>query len=116
MARRWTPSVVPNIDDQNVYLVVDDFGRLGRAYRETDVEEADLETVINDLISGQYKDPIRVIAFNTVERWSEDVSEDVAHEVRRRCDLLGKELSPSIEAFVESYVGRARQLTLRLAP
>ena len=42
----WTPSVVRNGHDQNVYLVVDDFGRLGRAYCETDVEEADLETVI----------------------------------------------------------------------
>ena len=27
----WTPSIVPNDDDQNVYLVVDDFGRHGRA-------------------------------------------------------------------------------------
>ena len=57
MARRWTPSVVPNIYDQNVYLVVDNFGRLGHAFRETDVEEADLETVISGLMSGQYKDP-----------------------------------------------------------
>jgi hypothetical protein len=36
----WTPSIVPNGDDQNVYLVVDDFGPNGRAYRETDVEDA----------------------------------------------------------------------------
>ena len=33
----WTPSIVPKGDDQNVYLVVDDFGRNGRVYRETDV-------------------------------------------------------------------------------
>jgi hypothetical protein len=115
MIRRWMPSVVPNSNDQNVYLVVDDFGRLGRAYRETDVEEADLETVITGLMSGQFKDPIRVVAFNTVERWSEDVSEDVAHELRRRCDI-GEELPSSIEAFVESYLGPTRQLTLRLVP
>ncbi len=38
MTRRWTPSIVPNGDDQNVYLVVDDFGRNGRVYREADVE------------------------------------------------------------------------------
>jgi hypothetical protein len=98
------------------FLVVDDFGRLGRAYRETDVEEADLESVITGLMSGQFNDPIRVVAFNTVERWSEDVSEHVAHELRRRCDLIDKELPSSIEAFVESYIGPARQLTLRLAP
>jgi hypothetical protein len=30
----WTPSIVPNGEDQNVYIVLDDFGRNGRAYRE----------------------------------------------------------------------------------
>jgi hypothetical protein len=34
----WTPSIVPNGDDQDVYLVVDDFGRHGRAWREADVD------------------------------------------------------------------------------
>jgi hypothetical protein len=55
----WTPSIVPNGDDQNVYLVVDDFGRNGWAFRETDVDTADLETVILDLLEDQYKDPPR---------------------------------------------------------
>jgi hypothetical protein len=40
--------------------------------------EADLETTITDLMSGQYSDPVRVIAFNTSEHWAEDASEDVA--------------------------------------
>jgi hypothetical protein len=66
----WTPSIVPNSDDQNVYLVVDDFGRNGRLYWETDVEAADLETVILDLLEGQYRSPVRVIAFNIAEGWS----------------------------------------------
>ena len=87
MRKVWTPSIVPEEDDQNVYLVVDDFGRNGRVYRETDVENADLETVIVDLLDGQYKNPIRVVSFNTAEKWSQDVSADVAHELRRRCDL-----------------------------
>ena len=46
------------------------------------VESADLETVIIDLLDGQYKNPIRVVSFNTAERWSQDVSADVAHELR----------------------------------
>ena len=83
----WRPSIVPSGDDQTVYLVADDFGKPGRAWVETDIETADLETVVQDLLTGQYNNPIRVIAFNTAERWSEDVSEDVAHEIRRRCDL-----------------------------
>ena len=44
----WTPSIVPKGDDQNVYRVIDDFGRNRRVYREPDVETTDLETVITD--------------------------------------------------------------------
>jgi hypothetical protein len=69
----WTPSIVPGggEDDQTVYLVADDFGKVGRAWRETDYEASDLETIVQDLLTGQYSNPIRVIAFNTAERWSE---------------------------------------------
>ena len=48
----WTPSIVPHGDDQTVYLVVDDLGRLGRVWREADVDHTDLETVIQDLLAG----------------------------------------------------------------
>ena len=111
----WTPSIIPNDHDQTVYLVAEDFGKLGRAWREADYEATDLETVIQDLLSGQYNDPIRVVAFNTEERWSEDVSEDVADELRRRCDLQIRELPSSISDFVARHeLSDRRQLTLRL--
>ena len=51
----WTPSIVPNGDDQTVYLVLDDFGQKGRAWREVDAETTDLETVILDLLEGRTK-------------------------------------------------------------
>jgi hypothetical protein len=73
---RWTPSIVPKHDDQDVYLVVDDFGRNGSVWRETGVEATDLETVILDLLEGQYESPVRVVVFNTAEKWSQDVSAD----------------------------------------
>jgi hypothetical protein len=111
----WTPSIVPSGNDETVYLVADDFGRLGRAWREADYEATDIETVIQDLLTGQYSNPIRVVAFNTAERWSEDVSEDVARELRRRCDLQMRELPALISDFVERHeVTDRRQLTLRL--
>ena len=115
MRRNWTPSIVPNGDDETVYLVKDDRGKLGRVWREADAEASDLETVITDLMTGQYSDPVRVIAFNTVERWSQDVSEDVAHELRRRCDLHLRDVPSGIQDFVERHEGLQReQLTLHL--
>jgi hypothetical protein len=71
-----SPSIVPPGNDQDVYLVLDDFrGRIGSAWRETDAEAARLETVIAYLLDGQYSSPVRVIAFNTAEGWLRDVSE-----------------------------------------
>lgn len=110
----WIPSVVPDSADQTVYLVVDAFGQHGRVFRETDVERADLESVIADLMTGQYNDPVRVISFNIAEHWAQDVSEDVARELRRRADLANEDLSSAVEAFVERHSRRELQLTLRL--
>jgi hypothetical protein len=110
----WTPSIVPNGDDQNVYLVVDDLGRTGRVYREADTETADLETVILDLLEGQYKNPVRVVAFNTAEKWSQDVSADVVHELRHRCDLQLRDVPFFLEDFVERYEGRYHDMQLPL--
>src|SRR4051794_22542572 len=33
----------------------------------------------------RFKNPSQVIGFNTAERWSRDVSENVAHELLQRC-------------------------------
>ncbi len=81
----WTPSIVPRGDDHSVYLVLDDFGRNGRIWPEADAEGTDLETIIVDLLSRQYN-PVRVVGFNTAEGWAQDVSADVAHEQRQRCE------------------------------
>ena len=100
MRRSWTPSIAPNGHDQTFYLVINNYGQSGTAFAETDFGEADLETVITDLMSGQYRDPVRVVAFNTAEYWSEDASEDVASEIMRRLDVAGDPLPSSIAAFV----------------
>jgi hypothetical protein len=110
----WTPSIVPAGDDQNVYLVVDDFGRLGQAWREADVEHTDFETVILDLLEGQYNGPVRVVSFNTAEKWSQDVSEDVAQELRLRCDLQLRDVPFFLQDFVDRCEGRYRDVQLPL--
>ena len=115
MGRGFVSSIVPSGHDQTVYLVINNFGNLGTAFPETDVDKADLETPIGDLMSGQYSDPVRVVAFNTAESWSQDVSSEIAQELRRRCELQMRDVPSSIQDFVERHEGCDRQLTLRLA-
>lgn len=55
---RTMPRCVPvPSDDVTVYLVLEDFGQLGRAFLETDIGEADRETIIRNFISGEYEKP-----------------------------------------------------------
>ena len=67
------------------------------------------------IYSGQFSNPGRVVAFNTIERWSEDVSEVIARDIVRRLGLAGDELPPSLESFVDRHLCPDRQLTFRLA-
>jgi hypothetical protein len=109
----WTPSIVPRDDDHSTYMVLDDLGRR-RIWPEADAEATDLDTVIADLLSGQYKNPVRVIGFNTAERWSEDVSADVAQELGRRCDQQQRDVPFYLQDFVDRYEGRYRDIQLPL--
>lgn len=105
-----TPSIVPNGDNETVtvYLVLDDFGDLGRCWRETDIETAaSLESIISDLLKGEYANPVRVIGFNTEEGWSRDVSGDVATELQSRCDRLRNHVPANLEGFIERHLWRA---------
>jgi hypothetical protein len=107
-----TQRVVPYGAAQTVYFVIDRFGKFSSVYRETEVERTDLETVITDLMSGQFNDPIRVVAFNTLEHWTEDVSNDIALEIQTRCDIEGVAVPEHIQDFVASFTGPVRQLAL----
>jgi hypothetical protein len=101
---RESPSIVPVPGkDRDIYLVLDDYGRVGRAWAETDDDHTSLEAVIIDLLHGQYRRPVRVVGFNTEEGWSRDVSEDVAHDLRERCADRQREIPEFLEQFVERY-------------
>jgi hypothetical protein len=89
--------------------------------KRSSIGTTDLESVISDLKRDfrsdvrAFNNPVRVVAFNTAERWAEDASEDIAREIMRRLDLAGDELPSALEEFVERHLGPERQLTLRLA-
>ena len=100
---RKSPSIVPRDDDQDIYFVLDDLGRLGKVWHETDPDSTDRETVIRDLLDGQYFNPVRVVSFNTAEGWSRDASDDIADALRRRCETEMREPPLSIEGFLERF-------------
>ena len=111
--REW-PSIVPGAPE-DYYIVVNHYGRFGAAFAETDLDRADYETTIADLMAGQHSDPLRVVMFNPDTDRAEDVSHAIAQEILRRLDLEGRKLPSELKGFIDRHVGRARQLTLRLA-
>jgi hypothetical protein len=77
------------------------FGRIGRSWRETNEDATDRETLIGDLLAGDYNNPVRIVAFNIVEGGSRDVTVDIADGLRRRlveCD----EISEAVLQFLEA--------------
>jgi hypothetical protein len=101
-SRNMTDHPLVPLLDETVYLVLNDFGELGCAWVETDAAAADLETTICNLLIGQYSAPARVIAFNTSEGWSKDVSEDVAREVWHR--TAGQERHDALRRFIDRHL------------
>jgi hypothetical protein len=103
-----TPSLAPGSFsyDTTVYIVLNDFGKFGHAYVETDESEADESAVISDIISGAHSNPLRVVAFNTHDGWSRDVTEEIARKI---LDLnrQGTALGATAREFVERVTGES---------
>jgi hypothetical protein len=92
------------------------YGRFGTAFAETDLDRANYETTIADLMTGQHSDPLRVVVFNTDTDRAEDVSHVIAQEILRRFGLEGRNVPSELEDFIDRHIRRGRNLTLRLAP
>src|SRR3954467_6163308 len=67
--------------DTDFHVVEVSFGKI-RYFRETEVGQASFAAVLEDILSGQIDDPVNVYAFNPVEGWARDVSDDVARAIR----------------------------------
>jgi hypothetical protein len=95
----------------DVYLVLDDFGEsIGRCWPETDEESTDREMLVAALLDGQYCNPVRIVAFNTAEGWSRDVSAEIADLIARECYRDG--FPNSLEAFVDRHLSGSQQAPL----
>jgi hypothetical protein len=97
-----SPSIVPEEIGHDVYLVLDNFGVLGRAWCETDEAGTSRETLIQHLLTGHYEDPVRIVAFNTAKGWSRDVTAEIADELSERCARFG-EAPTCLREFLEQH-------------
>jgi hypothetical protein len=100
-----SPPLVPSLG-HDLHFVLCDFGKNGQAFVEADPAQADLSTIIRNLIAGEYERPLSVIAFNLAEGWACDVSESIAKALLKSGDLL----TAGTSAFVATHlVEAARQ-------
>ena len=67
---------------------------------------------VEDLLEGQYNNPVRVIAFNTVAGWSRDVSAEIADELAQS---WVQDIPVGLRDFIQRHAsGRPAQLPLPL--
>jgi hypothetical protein len=98
---------LPTVSDQDTtYIVLDDLGALGRFYVEASVKSSDLESVIENIVTGQYTKVVKIVAFNESEGWSRDVTQDIAIELFIRSERGHVRLVNGAAKFVEFHTGR----------
>ena len=87
--------------DRDIYLVLDSFGEMEQAWRETVTSDTERATLVRDLLDGQYEDPVRIVAFNTTQGWSRDVTDEIADELQEYCADLDE-----IPAYLQDFLER----------
>ena len=90
--------------DQTLHFVLCDFGPFGAVYVETDPTQVDEHTIIQNIATGEYQHPLRVIACNPAEGWCRDASVQIAESVAEVDHLT----SSSARAFAEMHGVRLR--------
>lgn len=97
MANKHTP-------DTEICLVLCDYGQSGLAYMEADPRKSSREETISDIISGQICWTVRqIVAFNSSERWANDITEDVANVIYNRAIRKDLDLSSTARDLLAEY-------------
>lgn len=99
-----SPSIAPlGPTHPSVHLVLCDFGKLGRAYVETEPVTTEAN-VVENILAGEYDHPLVVVAFSVDEGWARDVSEDIAELVIERARSEERPLSSGARQFIEKHL------------
>jgi hypothetical protein len=98
-------SIVPSTE-HTTYLLMDEIGEFGNVWREMAEGEANEATIVRWIIEGQFSRPIRIVAFDTDDGWSHDMTRNIAAKL---LDLNqdGVALSATAREFVERVTGRS---------
>jgi hypothetical protein len=100
-------SIVPDQPQSGtVHMVLNDFGRSGRAWIEMDENETDERDIVNGIIDGEFNRPMKIAAFNLDEGWARDVTEDIARAVIATAAAEHRRLGRSAAEFVERATGK----------
>jgi hypothetical protein len=80
------PSIVPEIAPNGpLFFVLCDYGpRVGRAYVETDPDQADREAIVQAIAAGEYTKVAQVLAVDLVAGTVRDATAEIMSEVRER--------------------------------
>jgi hypothetical protein len=99
-----SPGIAPDIPySVMVHTVLDDFGKLGRSWRELDenaTSERDIG-IVRTILSGEFNEPVQVVAFNVTEGWCRDVTEDIARAAADLAREKGHRFSKAAQNFYE---------------
>jgi len=98
--------VTPLFDEQAVYLVLDDLGKRGRVWRETDAARASERAIIDNILNGHYERPLRVVAFEADDGWVRDVTRDIAAKLLD-AGSQGRALGDRAWEFIERVISGA---------
>ncbi len=95
------PTRIPSGNSTGIHLVECAYGRV-RYWREADL--TDRQSVISGLMQNQFEDAIRIVAFDPVEGWCRDVSQDIAQALTEIANRDGADLPYEASKFVGRHL------------
>ena len=110
----WTPSIVPSTD-QTVYLVAEDFGPIGSAWREADLEATDLGTRNPRATRRRVRKPDLGHRLQHGQGLESGRLRGYRAQAAASLRPAATEVPAHLDDFIDRHAGDRRQLTLRLA-
>ena len=100
-----SPPIAPAPGGSIYFVLCDNGPKNGRAYTETDPDQADRETVISLLMSGAYSGPVQVLEVDLAAGRASDVSAEFAADILQRTGMDDLPLDVAMFVSVRASLG-----------